>query len=139
MERDPNQWLVLYDRDCGFCRWSLGRVLALDRDRRLRPVALGTPEADPLLSDLSTEQRADSWHLVSPGGERASAGAAAPELLRLLRGGRIPAAVFASAPRLTERGYQWIASHRASLSRAIPSSAERRADALIARREQQRS
>jgi predicted DCC family thiol-disulfide oxidoreductase YuxK len=137
MARDPNEWVVLYDGDCGFCRWSLSRLLALDRSRRLRPVALGTPQADALLHDMPEERRVDSWHLVSPSGERTSAGAAAPELLRLLRGGRVPAALLASAPGLTERAYRWIADHRSSFSRAIPSSAKRRADARIARRRQQ--
>ncbi|HEY6398892.1 MAG TPA: DCC1-like thiol-disulfide oxidoreductase family protein [Solirubrobacteraceae bacterium] len=135
MARDPNDWVVLYDSDCGFCRWSLGLLLRCDRSRRIRPVALGTPAADALLHDMPEEQRAASWHLVSPSGERASGGAAAPPLLRLLPGGRIPAAVLASAPRLTERAYRWIAGHRSSLSRAIPSSAKRRADVEIALRE----
>jgi predicted DCC family thiol-disulfide oxidoreductase YuxK len=135
MGRDPKPCVVLYDPDCGFCRWSLGRLLALDRSHRLRPLALGTPQADALLSDMPEEQRAASWHLVSPSGERTSAGAAAPGLLRLLPGGRIPAALLASVPRLTERAYGWIADHRSSFSRAIPSYAKRRADAQIARRE----
>src|SRR5947207_6351042 len=73
---------VIYDADCGFCRWSLARVLALDPGHLLRPVALGTPEADQLLADLTPEERAASWHLVSPGGRRASAGAAAAPLFR---------------------------------------------------------
>jgi predicted DCC family thiol-disulfide oxidoreductase YuxK len=134
MARDPNEWLVLYDADCGFCRWSLARLLWLDRAHRLRPVALGTAQADALLHDMPEDQRAASWHLVSPTGERASAGAAAPPLLRLLPAGRIPASVLATAPGFTERAYRWIAAHRSSLSRAIPSSAKLRADAQIARR-----
>jgi predicted DCC family thiol-disulfide oxidoreductase YuxK len=129
--RDANAWRVVYDRDCGFCRWSLAQVLALDRQHRLRPLALGTPEADRLLADLTPEQRASSWHLVSPQGQRWSAGAAAPPLLRLLQGGRVPAAILARAPRLTERAYRWVADHRSALSRLIPASAKRRADARI--------
>src|SRR5712672_1353059 len=101
-QRDP-RWVVLYDADCGFCRWSLGRLLALDRRRRLRPVALGTEQADALLAGLDPQRRAASWHLVSPDGRRWSAGAAAAPLLRLLPGGRLPARVLAAAPRLTER------------------------------------
>jgi predicted DCC family thiol-disulfide oxidoreductase YuxK len=130
--RDPSRWAVFYDSDCGFCRWSLAQLLALDRRQRLRPVALGTSEADALLSDLDPEARAASWHLVSPDGRRWSAGAAAPPLLRLLPGGHGPAAVLARAPRLTERGYRWVAEHRSALSRLIPEHAKRRADARIA-------
>ncbi len=126
--------MVLYDTDCGFCRWSLAQVLTLDRRGRLRPVALGTPEADALLADLDPEARASSWHLVAPDGRRYSAGAAAPPLLRLLPGGRPPAALLAASPRLTERAYQWVAGNRPALSRLIPSRSKRRADGLIERR-----
>lgn len=123
---------MIYDADCGFCRWSLGWVLALDRERRLRPVALGSEEADRLLAELTPEQRAASWHLISPAGERTSAGAAAVPLLRLLPGGNPAAALLAHMPRTTEGAYRWIADHRSWFSRAIPDRAKRRADERIA-------
>ena len=135
MARDANRWTVLYDRDCGFCRWSLAQLLALDRHRRLRPVALGTPEADQLLADLTPEQRAASWHLVAPDGRRWSVGAAAPPLLRLLPGARLLAALLARAPRTTERTYRWVADHRSAFGKLIPAPAKRRADAKIEQRE----
>jgi predicted DCC family thiol-disulfide oxidoreductase YuxK len=116
---EPSRWIVLYDSDCGFCRWSLARLLALDRNRRLRPVALGTPEADELLADLTPEQRAASWHLIAPDGRRASGGPAAAPLLRLLPAGHAPAAVLERMPRTTERAYRWVADHRSTLSKAI--------------------
>ncbi len=118
---------MLYDADCGFCRWSLARLLALDRARLLRPVALGSAEADELLADMPSEERAASWHLVSPGGERLSAGAAAAPLLRLLPGGRIPGAVLERMPALTEMAYRWVADHRATLGMAISARAKERA------------
>jgi predicted DCC family thiol-disulfide oxidoreductase YuxK len=130
--RDPSRWVVLYDPDCGFCRWSLAQLLALDRRGVLRPVALGSEDADALLSDLAPEQRAASWHLVAPDGRRWSAGAAAPPLLRLLPGGRPPAAILERSPRLTERAYRWVAEHRSAFSRLIPARAKARADARIA-------
>jgi predicted DCC family thiol-disulfide oxidoreductase YuxK len=132
MSRDPNCWVVLYDADCGFCRWSLGRVLALDRNRRLCPLALGTDEADALLSDLDPDARAGSWHLVSPDGRRWSAGAAAAPLLRLLPGGRAAAALLARMPNVTECVYRWVAGHRSWFGKRIPESAKARADARIA-------
>jgi predicted DCC family thiol-disulfide oxidoreductase YuxK len=135
MARDASAWIVLYDPDCGFCRWSLGRLLAFDRAGRLRPVALGTDEADRLLADLTPEQREDSWHLVSPDGSRWSAGAAAPPLLRLLPRGQLPADLLERAPRLTERAYRWIADHRSIFSRVIPDGAKRQADVRIGRAE----
>jgi predicted DCC family thiol-disulfide oxidoreductase YuxK len=127
---DP-RWTVLYDPDCGFCRTVLGLILRADRDRRLRPLALGTEEADRLLTDLTPEQRDASWHLISPDGHRESAGAAGPPLLRLLPGGALPAAALASAPERTQQTYEWVAEHRSTLSRWIPSSAKRRATSLI--------
>jgi predicted DCC family thiol-disulfide oxidoreductase YuxK len=124
-------WLVFYDPDCGFCRTALALLLSADRAHRLRPVALGTAEADGLLADLTPEQRDGSWHLVSPDGHRESAGAAGPPLLRLLPGGALPAAALAKAPGATQRGYEWVAEHRSTLSRWIPSTAKRRATTLI--------
>ena len=67
---------VLYDRDCGFCRWSLARLLKLDRRLRLRPVALQDPEADDLLRGMEAERRFASAHLVTTDGEVYSGGAA---------------------------------------------------------------
>ncbi len=132
MARDASRWVVLYDPDCGFCRWSLAQLLALDRRGALRPVALGTEEADALLAEMTPEARASSWHLVSPDGRRWSAGAAVPPLLRLLPAGRPPAAIMERAPVLTERAYRWVAAHRSALSRLIPARAKARADARIA-------
>jgi predicted DCC family thiol-disulfide oxidoreductase YuxK len=134
MARDATRWTVLYDRDCGWCKWSLASLLTRDRERRLRPLALGTPEADELLSDLTPEQRNASWHLISPSGERTSAGAALPELLRLLpRGDRI-ASVLARFPGATERGYWFIANNRSKFSKLIPADAKQRATASLERR-----
>jgi predicted DCC family thiol-disulfide oxidoreductase YuxK len=123
-------WTVLYDSDCGLCRTLLAPLLRWDRHGCLRPLALQEPEADALLADLSPEQRLASWHLISPDGECHSAGAALPLLLRLLPGGRAPAALFAHFPRATERGYRWVADHRSWLARLIPARLKRRADYL---------
>ncbi len=125
---------MLYDADCGFCRWSLSWVLRADSRGAVRPLKLATPEADALLSDLTPEQRMSSWHLVAPDGERQSAGAAAPPLLRQLPGGRIPAELLDAAPALTERAYRWVANHRSTLSKLIPEKSKRRADELVAER-----
>jgi predicted DCC family thiol-disulfide oxidoreductase YuxK len=134
MARDPTEWILLYDPDCGFCRWSLGWVLAADRARRVRPVPLGSPEADQLLADMDREERIASWHLVAPDGRRWSAGYAAPPLLRLLPAGRAPAAALAAAPGITDLVYRWVADHRSTISRLIPERGKRRADERIATR-----
>jgi predicted DCC family thiol-disulfide oxidoreductase YuxK len=122
---------VIYDPDCGFCRWTLALLLRADRDRRLRPRALGTPESDELLGDLESGQRMASWHLVSADASRTSAGAALPEVLRLLPGGKRPATALVRIPGPTELAYRWIADHRSTLSRTVPTGSKRRATRLI--------
>ena len=112
-------WTVLYDDGCAFCLRLLSVLLRWDRAGRLHPVALQLSEADRLLPDLTPAERMASWHLIAPTGERHSGGSAVAELLRLLPGGRLPAAGFARFPRLTDRAYRWVAEHRSWLSRWI--------------------
>jgi predicted DCC family thiol-disulfide oxidoreductase YuxK len=120
-------WTVLYDAECGFCAWALSGLLTWDRARRLRPMALQRPEASDLLADVQPAERMASWHLISPTGARHSGGAAVVQVLRLLPGGRMPAAACARFPRLTEKGYRSVAEHRSQLSRLIPTTAKRSA------------
>ncbi|MFT3864199.1 MAG: DCC1-like thiol-disulfide oxidoreductase family protein [Solirubrobacterales bacterium] len=135
------QAIVIYDSDCGFCRVSSALLLTWDRlgaGRRrsascaLRPLPLGTDEADRLLAGMTEERRHASWHLIDPDGRRHSAGAALAPALSLLPGGRIPAACVSRAPHLTERGYRWVAEHRGLLGRFLPARARRWADRAIA-------
>jgi predicted DCC family thiol-disulfide oxidoreductase YuxK len=131
-----DRWVVLYDADCGFCKWLLAGLFRCDREVRLRPIALQRPEADDLLPDLGPAERMASWHLISPTGARRSGGAAVPPLLRLLPRGRVPAAAFARFPTLTERGYRWVAEHRSQLSRLVPLSFKQHASERVRPREQ---
>jgi predicted DCC family thiol-disulfide oxidoreductase YuxK len=110
---------ILYDADCGFCKWSLNKVLAWDRHRRLRPIAIQSEEGQRLLAPIPAAERLDSWHLVAPGGEVTSAGAAAAPLARLLPGGGPLAALFRAFPKTTERTYRWVAEHRGRLARLL--------------------
>jgi predicted DCC family thiol-disulfide oxidoreductase YuxK len=128
-------WLVLYDGDCGLCKWLLAGLLRFDRARRLRPVALQRPEAEPLLADLDPVDRMASMHLVSPDGVRTSGGEALPTLLELLSGGRLPAAILGRFPRLTDRGYRWVATNRIAISRFVPRRWKRRAAERVRARE----
>jgi predicted DCC family thiol-disulfide oxidoreductase YuxK len=125
---------LLYDRDCGFCRWCLGKVLAWDRGRRLRPVAIQSEEADRLLAGMPEEERLASWHLVDADGRVRSAGAAFPELLRLLPAGGPLAALTARAPSATDRAYRWVAGNRSRWGKLVTDGAKRRADRRIASR-----
>lgn len=112
-------WWILYDEDCGFCRWSLAKVLAWDRNRRLRPTPLQSEEADDLLGDMDDRRKMASWHLVSPDGTVWSAGAAAAPLFELLPGGGIPAAIAAAFPGLTDLLYRLVANNRETLARML--------------------
>jgi predicted DCC family thiol-disulfide oxidoreductase YuxK len=134
---------VIYDADCGFCKWCLALILRWDRGGALRPLPLGTSEADHVLAGLTVAERNASWHLVfddrrfsagaAPTGPvRFSAGAALAPVLALLPGGGVPAALVARIPRLTERGYRWVADHRGLLGRFVPARARRWADRVIA-------
>jgi predicted DCC family thiol-disulfide oxidoreductase YuxK len=126
---------VLYDADCGFCKWTLSLLLRWDRAACLAPVALQRPEAADLLVELTPAERMASWHLISPSGGRRSGGDALSPLLRALPGGRLPAAVFARFPGLTARGYRWVAEHRSGLSRWVPRGAKQRAGQRVHERE----
>lgn len=114
-----DRWTILYDADCGFCRWSLDKILKRDRDRRLRPVPLQAPEADRLLPGMSDATKRASWHLVSPDGRVWSAGAAAAPMARLLPRGAPIARLAETFPRLTERLYRWVADNRDKLGRRL--------------------
>jgi predicted DCC family thiol-disulfide oxidoreductase YuxK len=116
MTRDQRAAL-LYDADCPFCRWSTRKVLAWDREDRIRPVRLQDPEAAQLLAGMDERARMGSWHLVTAEGKRYSGGTAAPPLFRMLPGGRPLAALASALPRTTDRLYRWVSRHRAFLAK----------------------
>jgi predicted DCC family thiol-disulfide oxidoreductase YuxK len=128
------QATLLYDRDCGFCRWSLAKVLAWDRRRAVRPVALDSPQAEQVLTGIPAEERMASWHLRDATGEIHSAGAGFAPLLRLLPGGSPLAAIADRAPPTTDRAYRWVAGHRSLWGKLVTEGAKRRADERIAER-----
>ncbi len=125
---------LLYDRDCGFCRWALGWVLRWDRGCRIAPVALQDPRADELLAAMDPAERMASWHLVAAGAVR-SGGAAAAPLARLLPGGGLLARGFELAPGAVDRAYRRISGARGKLGPRLPRRSIARADALIAARQ----
>ncbi len=126
---------LLYDRDCGFCRWCVAKVLAWDRRGRLRPVALQDAEAERLLAGMAEAERMASWHLVDERGRVSSAGRAFAPLLRELPGGAPLADVAARAPGPLDRAYRFVAERRGALGPLLSAGARRRADRRIAERE----
>ena len=111
--------VVLYDEDCGFCRWATAKLLAWDRREHLSAVALQHPEAERLLPGMDRERRMASWHLVTPDERVRSAGRAVAPLLRLLPGGAPLAAIADGFPRTTDRLYDWTARHRGGMGERI--------------------
>src|SRR5436190_6118400 len=127
--------IVLYDRDCGFCRWTLGLLLAWDRRRRLRPAAIQSAEGERLLTGMSSERRMESWHLAGPDGRVASAGDAIGPLLRALPGGGPAAWAAERFPGASRRLYFGIVRRRGAFGRLLRPGQVRRADRRIAERE----
>ncbi|HEX4940897.1 MAG TPA: DUF393 domain-containing protein [Actinomycetota bacterium] len=115
--------IVLYDEDCGFCRWSLDRLLRWDRRGLLRATPIQSEEGDRLLADLGEEDRLASWHLIAPDGRRYSGGAAAAPVTRLLPAGAPVARLAETFPRTADRVYRWVARNRDSLGRRLGAQA----------------
>ncbi|HEX5224747.1 MAG TPA: DCC1-like thiol-disulfide oxidoreductase family protein [Solirubrobacteraceae bacterium] len=124
---------LIYDRDCGLCRTIVAAALALDRPRRLRPVAVQSSQAARLLGGMTEEQRLDSVHIVHPDGHASSAGAALAELATLLPGFAAVGRGLRARPALSERAYRLVAGHRDVIGGLIPAAvkaaATRRIDA----------
>jgi predicted DCC family thiol-disulfide oxidoreductase YuxK len=110
---------VLYDEDCGFCRWSADRLRAWDRGGRLAFAPIDGAIGATALRHIDPEGRAASWHLVTEDGRVWSAGAAIPRVLRELPAGFVLAPLFETFPGTTERAYGLIARHRAWLGAAL--------------------
>jgi predicted DCC family thiol-disulfide oxidoreductase YuxK len=111
--------VLLFDSDCGFCRWSVDKILAWDRRRHLRAIALQDSESSRLLPGMRPEEKMASWHLVTSDHRVYSGGAAAAPLLRLLPGGRPMAAVFSAFPGITESAYRCVARNRDRFGRFV--------------------
>ena len=107
--------MVLYDADCGFCRWSLERVKRWDRFESLDYLPIQSAEGDRLLAEVPIGLRLDSWHLVEPDGTVFSAGSAFPPLLRRLPRGRRLARLSELMPGVSGAGYRLVAANRGRL------------------------
>jgi predicted DCC family thiol-disulfide oxidoreductase YuxK len=111
--------VVIYDEDCGFCRWALDRLLRWDRRENLRAAPIQSEEGDKHLADLTEQERLASWHLITPDGRRYSGGAATGPIARLLPAG-VPVALLAETfPTTTDRLYRWVARNRGALGRRL--------------------
>jgi predicted DCC family thiol-disulfide oxidoreductase YuxK len=115
--------VLLYDADCGFCRWSLDKLLSRDLHGRIRAVPLQSPEADVLLRGMDRETKMASWHLITPDRTIYSAGNALAPLLKLLPHGGGLAAAAGAVPPLTGIAYRLVARNRTRLGKLLGAQA----------------
>jgi predicted DCC family thiol-disulfide oxidoreductase YuxK len=114
---------VLYDDDCGFCRWSAEKLRRWDRHGRLRFVAIQSATGQRLLSELTPDERLESWHVITPDGRRSSAGAGLAPVLERLPAGRTLAMIADAAPPLTDAAYRAVAKRRTAIGRMLGADA----------------
>ncbi len=116
----PRGLTILYDADCGFCRFTLATLLAWDRRRLLMPVSIQSDEGQELLHEVEPELRLASAHAVTADGRVYSGGAALEPVAKVLPAGAPLAAAARLLERPVDRGYRWVANNRTALSRPVP-------------------
>jgi predicted DCC family thiol-disulfide oxidoreductase YuxK len=113
---------VLYDDDCGFCRWSVSQLRPMDRHRRLEFIPLQHAADHPERSELArlagTTDLAASIHVVRPDGETRAGGGAMLEILDALPGGWLlrPWALLPGVEHVVDFGYGIVADNRSRIS-----------------------
>src|SRR4051794_215605 len=122
--------IVLYDGECGFCRWAVAWALERDRDGVLSVAPIQSPTGAQLLADLDPAERLRAVHVVHDDGRRESGGAAARAVLEATA--RPLARLAGMSPRATELVYRLVAGNRSRVSRLVPRRAKLRADRLLA-------
>ncbi len=122
---------MLFDADCGFCRWAMAWALRLDRRALLVAVPIQSELGGELLADLSPSERLSAAHVVEEDGRRGSAGAAAAAVLAALAPARPLARLARRSPPRTALLYAAVAGQRSQLSRLVSAGARRRADRLL--------
>jgi predicted DCC family thiol-disulfide oxidoreductase YuxK len=123
--------ILLYDADCGFCRWSTAWALRHDESGRLLAVPIQSPLGAELLAELSPDERLETAHAIGPCGRRRSGGAAAAEVLEALDRTRLLGRLARGLPGVASRVYGAVAGRRATLGRLLGDRARRRADQLL--------
>jgi predicted DCC family thiol-disulfide oxidoreductase YuxK len=124
---------LLYDSDCGFCRWGIGQILRQDVKRRVRPLAIQSGEGWEMLATVPVQRRLNSWHLVLADGQLHSGGAVFSPLLDVLDH-PVLARLLARAGRLTSSFYRGVANRRTTFGALVSNAAQQRADELIQER-----
>jgi predicted DCC family thiol-disulfide oxidoreductase YuxK len=123
--------IVLYDADCGFCRWAMAWAMRRDHQHVLVTVPIQSPLGSELLVDVVPSDRLCSAHVVRDDGCRRSGGAAAADVLSVLPPTRALGRLARSSPRTTASIYRVVAARRKSFGRLVGNEARRRADDLL--------
>jgi predicted DCC family thiol-disulfide oxidoreductase YuxK len=108
---------LLYDDDCGFCRWFADRIRRWERAGALTFTSIQSGTGQELLRAVPPELRLATMHVVAADGRVWSGGEAARELLRVLPGGSLPAALAGAFPETTDRIYRLAVRHRTTFGR----------------------
>ena len=117
--------IVLYDADCGFCRWAMAWAMRRDDHR----VLVSVPIQSPLGSEPNDRLR--SAHVVVDDGRRRSGGAAAAEVLSALPPTRALGRLADRLPSTTALLYGVVAKRRIGFGRLVGNEARARADRLL--------
>ena len=115
--------ILLYDDDCGFCRWFAERIRRWDRAGALMFASIQSATGQELLGSVPPELRLATMHVVSVDGRVWSGGEAVRELLRVLPGGSLPAGLAGSLPETTDRLYRVLVRHRTTFGRWLGEAA----------------
>jgi predicted DCC family thiol-disulfide oxidoreductase YuxK len=107
--------VVLYDADCGFCRWSADRLKRWDSRGALAFAPIQSAKGRELLHAVPVNARLDAMHAVTGDGRLWSGGEALRVLLEVLPGGMVSATIAGAFPEATELAYRFIARHRERL------------------------
>jgi predicted DCC family thiol-disulfide oxidoreductase YuxK len=124
--------IVLYDADCGFCRWAMAWAVRHDQDRLLVTVPIQSPLGSELLVDLVPDDRLRAAHVVRDDGCLRSGGAAAADVLGALAPTRALGRLALGLPGTTNLLYGLVAARRESFGRLVGGEARRRADERLA-------
>jgi predicted DCC family thiol-disulfide oxidoreductase YuxK len=123
--------IVLYDADCGFCRWAVAWAVGRDERDLLVTVPIQSELGSELLVDIPLSDRLRSAHVVPDSGPLLSGGAAAAEVLGVLPSTRNLGRLARGLPRTTAVLYGVLAARRQSVGRLVGAEARRRADRLL--------
>lgn len=127
--------IVLYDSDCGFCRWAMAWVLRRDRHHVLVPAPIQSATGDELLADLPPSDRMLTAHVIRDDGSRRSGGAAVAEVLCALGQAGVLGRMARRLPQTTELAYRAIAARRKTFGKLVGERARQRADRVLSAHE----